>query len=88
MSVSKVILPKMGLTMDEGTLVRWHKHEGDHVSEGEAIFEVETDKVTMDVESPATGYLRKVVVSDGETVPVATVVGYLADTLEEPIQTA
>ena len=85
MSVSKVILPKMGLTMEEGTLVRWHKHEGDRVSEGEAIFEVETDKVTMDVEATATGYLRKIVVNDGETVPVATTVGWLADTLEEPV---
>ncbi len=85
MSATRVILPKLGLTMDEGTLVRWHKKVGDTVTAGEALFEVETDKVTMDVESPASGYLRQVIVGDGGTVPVATVVGYIADTLEEPV---
>ncbi len=85
MSLTKVILPKLGLTMDEGTIVAWHKKEGDRVTAGEAIFEVETDKVTMEVEAPATGYLRKIVVGDGETVPVATVIAFMADTLEEPV---
>lgn len=83
-----MILPKLGLTMDEGTIVTWHKREGDSVAAGEALFDVETDKVTMAVESPAGGYLRKVVVGDGQTVPVTTVVALLADTLDEPIEAA
>ena len=85
MSVRNVILPKLGLTMDEGTIVRWHKQVGDSVKAGEALFEVETDKVTMDVEATADGYLRKVIVDDGVAVPVATVVAYMTDTLEEPV---
>jgi pyruvate/2-oxoglutarate dehydrogenase complex dihydrolipoamide acyltransferase (E2) component len=84
-SVRNVILPKLGLTMDEGTIVRWHKQVGDEVKAGEALFEVETDKVTMDVEATADGYLRKVIVDDGVAVPVATVVAYMTDTLEEPV---
>ncbi len=85
MSVRNVILPKLGLTMDEGTIVRWHKRVGDAVKAGEALFEVETDKVTMDVEANTDGYLRKVIVDDGVAVPVATVVAYMTDTLEEPV---
>jgi pyruvate dehydrogenase E2 component (dihydrolipoamide acetyltransferase) len=84
-SVRNVILPKLGLTMDEGTIVRWHKQVGDEVKAGEALFEVETDKVTMDVEATADGYLRKVIVDEGVAVPVATVVAYMTDTLEEPV---
>jgi pyruvate dehydrogenase E2 component (dihydrolipoamide acetyltransferase) len=58
------------------------------VTAGEALFEVETDKVTMEVEATTTGYLRKVIVGDGGTVPVATVIAVVADTLEEPIDAA
>jgi pyruvate dehydrogenase E2 component (dihydrolipoamide acetyltransferase) len=74
--------------MDEGRIVSWHKREGDAVTQGEALFEVETDKVTMDVEAPTSGYVRRIVVHDDETVPVATVVAVVADTLEEPIDAA
>lgn len=88
MSVTPVILPKLGLTMEEGQLVSWHKNEGDRVEAGDVLFEVETDKVTMEVESAAAGYLRKILVPGGETVPVTTVVGVVADTLDEPIDAA
>ena len=88
MSARTVILPKLGLTMDEGRIVTWHKRVGDAVTQGEALFEVETDKVTMDVEAPTSGYLRKIVVGDDETVPVTTVVAVVADTLDEPIEAA
>jgi pyruvate/2-oxoglutarate dehydrogenase complex dihydrolipoamide acyltransferase (E2) component len=84
-SVTKVILPKLGLTMDEGAIAHWHKHEGDRVTAGEALFECETDKVNMDVEAVASGYLRKVIVQEGVTVPVATTVGYISDTADEPL---
>ena len=69
-----VILPKQGLQMEEGTIVKWWKKEGDSVSEGETLFEMETDKVTMEVPSPASGKVLKILKAEGETVPVAEVV--------------
>lgn len=88
MSVRNVILPKLGLTMDEGTVTAWRKQVGDRITAGEMLFEVETDKVTMEVEAPTSGYLRRVVVGEGETVPVATVIALVADTLDEPVESA
>ena len=84
MSVTAVILPKLGLTMDEGTLVSWLKREGDPVAEGEVLFEVETDKATMEVEAPATGYVRKLLVAAGDTVPVTEVIALISSTADEP----
>ena len=57
-----VVLPKMGVTMVSGMVSSWLKAEGDYVKEGETLFEVETDKVTQDVESDCSGYLRKILV--------------------------
>ncbi len=85
MSVTKVILPKLGLTMDEGKIVAWRKREGDRVSAGEILFEVETDKATMEVESPAAGIVRKVLIGEGATAPVTTLIAVIADTAEEPL---
>ena len=72
-----VILPKQGLQMEEGTIVKWLKKVGDSVTEGENLFEMETDKVTMEVPSPATGVLRKILKAEGESVPVAEVVAVI-----------
>ncbi|HEX7473415.1 MAG TPA: dihydrolipoamide acetyltransferase family protein [Candidatus Limnocylindrales bacterium] len=85
MSVTSVILPKLGLTMDEGTLVAWLKKEGDRVEAGEILFEVETDKATMEVESPVAGYVRKLLVAAGETVPVTQVIALITTTADEPV---
>ncbi len=85
MSVTPVILPKLGLTMDEGNLVAWLKKEGDHVEAGEVLFEVETDKATMEVESPVAGYVRRLLVAAGQTVPVTQVIALISDTAEEPV---
>ena len=79
-----ITMPKWGLTMKEGTLSRWFKKEGDPVEEGEALFEVETDKITNSVEAPATGVLFQVVVPEGETVPVQAVLGQIAGAGEQP----
>lgn len=73
----EVYMPKNGMDMTEGTLVSWLKHEGDHVEKDEPIMEIETDKVTMEAESPAAGILLKQLYPDGSTVPVLTVVGYI-----------
>ena len=57
MSRIRVIMPKMGMTMTEGSVASWEKHDGDHVNEGEVIAMVETDKITNSLESPTTGIL-------------------------------
>src|SRR5512136_1906544 len=68
-----VIMPKMGLTMETGTVQRWLAGEGQRVEAGEAILEVETDKVVVEVEAPASGLLGALLVREGETVPIGTV---------------
>lgn len=85
MSVTAVILPKLGLTMDEGKLVAWLKSEGDRVEAGEILFEVETDKATMEVESPVAGYVRKLLAAAGDTVPVTQVIALISDAADEPV---
>ncbi|WP_272701208.1 dihydrolipoamide acetyltransferase family protein [Desulfovibrio sp. Fe33] len=73
-----VIMPKWGLTMKEGKVVRWLKGEGDSVEAGEPLFEVETDKITNSVESPAGGVLAKIIVPEGDVAPVQAVLGIIA----------
>ena len=71
---TEVILPKWGLTMEDGTLASWLKQEGDRVEEGEVIAEVETEKITNELESPVSGVIRKIMVEeDTEEIPVGTV---------------
>lgn len=72
-----VVMPQLGLTMTEGTVVKWLKKVGDTVKKGEAIFEVETDKVTQEVNSMDEGTLTQIVVGEGQAVPVGTVIAYL-----------
>ena len=83
--VTEVILPKLGQTMEEGTIVEWIKQEGEPVQRGEALFMVETDKATLEVEGTARGFLRKILVPVGETVPVLTVVALMTETADEDI---
>ena len=71
---TEVILPKWGLTMEEGTLVTWLKQEGDRVEAGEVIAEVETEKITNELEAPVSGVISKLLVEeDTEEIPVGTV---------------
>jgi pyruvate dehydrogenase E2 component (dihydrolipoamide acetyltransferase) len=83
--VTEVILPKLGQTMEEGTIVEWLKQEGEPVQRGEVLFMVETDKATLEVEASARGFLRKILVPVGETVPVLTVVALITKTLDEDL---
>ena len=71
--------------MDEGRIVAWHKRVGDAVAAGEVLFEVETDKATMEVESPAAGTLRRILYSADSSAPVATVIALISDTADEPL---
>jgi pyruvate dehydrogenase E2 component (dihydrolipoamide acetyltransferase) len=82
---TEVILPKLGQTMEEGTIVEWFKGEGDEVKRGEILFSVESDKATLESEAPARGFLRKILVPAGETVPVLTPVGIITRTMDEEI---
>jgi pyruvate dehydrogenase E2 component (dihydrolipoamide acetyltransferase) len=72
-----VVMPKLGLTMEEGLIVEWKVKEGDEVKKGDILFVLETEKVTYDVEAPEDGVLGKIVVAEQETVPVGAVVAYL-----------
>ena len=65
-----VEMPKMGDTMEEGKILRWIKQEGDQVKRGESLAEVETDKVNIEIESFASGVLRKILVPEGESAPI------------------
>ncbi len=74
-----VILPKWGLTMEDGTVVAWYVDEGDHVVEGEVIAEVETEKVENELEAPCAGVVAQILVDEDETVDVGTVLAVIAD---------
>ncbi len=75
----EIIMPKLGLDMESGTLLSWYKQEGDRVEQGDALFDVETEKVTMDVEASHAGYLRKIMRNAGEDVEVNTIIAYIGE---------
>ncbi len=78
----EVIMPALGMAQDTGLLVNWLKQPGDAVKAGDALFEVETDKSTMEVEAPADGFLTDVSASAGEDVPVGQVIARISDSPE------
>ena len=73
-----VVMPQMGESIAEGTIVRWIKKVGDAVDRDEPLFEISTDKVDAEIPSPAAGTLSAIHVKEGETVPVDTVVALIA----------
>jgi pyruvate dehydrogenase E2 component (dihydrolipoamide acetyltransferase) len=72
-----VVMPRMGETVDEGTVNVWHKAQGEQVTEGEPLLEIGTDKVDTDIPAPVSGTLTQIKVAEGETVPVATVLAVI-----------
>ena len=74
---TEVIMPKNGMSMEEGKLIRWLKEVGDHVDKGEPLIEIETDKVTMEEPAAAEGYLLAKLASEGETIPVLVTIGWI-----------
>ena len=76
---TEVNLPQFGMGMTEGTVETWLKHEGDPVTEGEEIAEVEAEKTTVIVVAPETGTLTKILVKEGETVPVFTALALIEE---------
>jgi pyruvate/2-oxoglutarate dehydrogenase complex dihydrolipoamide acyltransferase (E2) component len=77
------LMPKMGMTMEEGTIISWRKKIGDHVDIGEVILDIQTDKVRMEVESPAAGILLKILAAEGAVVPVNIPIAYIGEAGEE-----
>jgi len=77
--VTKVVMPRLSLTMKEGTVVQWFKREGETVQKGEPLVEVLSEKVTYDVEAPESGVLRKVLAGEGSNVPTDEAIGIIAD---------
>ena len=73
----EIIMPQLGLTMEEGTVSKWVKHEGDAVKVGEVILEITTDKLTNEVVSEFDGTLLKIVAQEGDDVPVKGLLGYI-----------
>ncbi len=84
----EVVLPKFGLTMLQGTIQQWFKAEGDPVAAGEPLFEVETEKVLYEIDSPASGIVARLLYPAESTVPVATVVAVIAEEGENPAEVA
>ena len=76
-------MPKMGDAMEEGTLVKWLKSEGDEVSEGDAIAEIETDKVTLELEAENAGTLAQLIADEGQDIPVGEAIAFIQGEGEE-----
>jgi len=84
--IHTIVMPDLGQTTAEGKILRWLKSLGEKVSKGDHLLEVETDKVTMEVESYASGYLRQLLATEGQMVSAMTPIALVTDTLEEPLE--
>ena len=80
---TKVIMTKLGLTMKDGTVVNWLKKEGEQVEKGEPLVEVETEKISSDLEAPASGVLLKITAEKGAIVPVSGLLGIIGEPGED-----
>jgi pyruvate dehydrogenase E2 component (dihydrolipoamide acetyltransferase) len=81
--ISKVVLAKLSPTMEEGTVVKWAKQEGDAVKVGDVLAEIETDKANMEMEALGQGVLRKILVGEGGRAPVGALIGVIAEPGED-----
>src|SRR5438309_3580080 len=79
---TEVKLPRLGQGMESGTIVKWLKGEGERVEKGEPLYELDTDKVTQEVEAEATGVLLKIAVNEGE-VPVGRTIAVIGEEGED-----
>src|SRR6187397_3279328 len=83
MAVSKVVLAKLSPTMEEGTIVKWNKKEGDAVKQGDVLAEIETDKANMEMEALGSGVLLKILVPAGGKAPIGSLIGVIAEPNED-----
>ena len=75
---TEVVMPQMGVSVSEGTITKWLKSEGEHIGRDEPLLEISTDKVDTEVPSPAEGVVAQILVQEGETVEVGTVLAVIA----------
>src|SRR4029079_2205639 len=88
---TKVVMPKLSPTMEEGQLARWLKKEGDKVSMGEPLAEIDTDKATMEMQALSNGVLRKILIQEGESAPLGqpiAIIGEAEEDISELLKTA
>src|SRR5690606_14542832 len=78
-----VLMPKLGMTMEKGTILRWLKNEGEQVQAGEPLLEVMTDKINIEVESEISGTLLKIYYGEEEEVPVNRIIAYIGEAGEK-----
>ena len=76
--ITRILMPPLSETMIDGLIVRWYKREGDAVDEGEPLYDVDTDKATVEVSAPAAGILRRILVPAGDTVPIGALLAVIA----------
>ena len=82
-TIIDVVMLQMGVSVSEGTIVKWLKSEGETIEADEALLEISTDKVDTEVPSPGTGVVAKILVHEGETVDVGTKLAEIAATIAE-----
>ena len=88
MSETNVIMPQMGESIFEGTITKWLKEAGDTIQRDEPLFEISTDKIDSEIPSPAAGTLKKILIKEGETVEINTVVAVIAGSGSEAASTS
>ena len=81
--ITRVVLAKLSPTMEEGTIVKWSKKEGDAIKVGDVLAEIETDKANMEMEALGSGVLRKILVQAGGKAPIGSLIGVIADANED-----
>src|SRR5438270_5991881 len=79
----QVVMPKLSPTMEEGQKARWLKQEGDKVSMGEPLAEIDTDKATMEMQALSNGVLRKILIKEGESVPLGQMIAVIGEPDED-----
>src|SRR5437773_2937754 len=79
MADTKVIMPQMGESIFEGTITKWLKKAGERVERDEPLFEISTDKVDSEIPAPASGVVKEILVNEGQTVQINTVVAVIGD---------
>src|SRR5215472_9187598 len=77
--MTDVVMPQMGESIVEGTLTKWLKKPGDHIERDEPLFEISTDKVDTEIPAPVAGVLKDILVQEGSTVGINTVVGRIEE---------
>jgi pyruvate/2-oxoglutarate dehydrogenase complex dihydrolipoamide acyltransferase (E2) component len=80
---TRVVMPQAGQDLETGTVTKWLKVEGDTVTKGEPLVEVETEKISLEMESPATGVLLRIIVPDKTQTPILSTIGVIGEAGED-----